>query len=64
MTIRYTAVQIRAMVGHVESCEVCGDDPEISAGLYDEGLDVEKLADFIATGHDPAWLALLTGTAR
>ncbi|WP_433382690.1 hypothetical protein [Streptosporangium sp. CA-115845] len=64
MTIRYTAAQIRVMVGHIESCEVCGDDPEISAGLYDEGLAPEELADFIATGHDPAWLNLLTGTAR
>lgn len=63
MTIRYTAAQIRAMVKHIESCKVCGDDPEISAGL-NEGLALEELADLISSGHDPAWLNLLTGTMR
>lgn len=60
----YTAAQIRTMAGHIESCEVCGAGPEITASLYDEGLAPEELADFIATGHAPAWLAMLTRSAR
>ncbi|MFG1755926.1 hypothetical protein [Streptosporangium sandarakinum] len=55
----YTAPQIRAMVLHIEGCAECGDDAEILAGLYDEGLPPEELADYIATAHDPAWLDLL-----
>ncbi|MEV4382191.1 hypothetical protein [Streptosporangium sp. NPDC049644] len=59
----YTAAQVAAMAGHIRTCEVCGADPEITAGL-NEGLAPGEIADFIATGHDPAWLALLTREAR
>lgn len=46
------------MVEHIETCATCGDQ-EIRAGLYDESLPPEELADYIASSHDPAWLAIL-----
>ncbi|MET9067780.1 hypothetical protein [Streptosporangium sandarakinum] len=55
----HTAAQIRAMVLHVQGCAECGDDAEILAGLFDESLPPEELADYIATAHDPAWPALM-----
>lgn len=55
----YTAAQVAAMAEHIRTCLVCGADPEISQSIH-EGLPPEELEAFIATGHDPAWLALLT----
>ncbi|GAA3037468.1 hypothetical protein [Streptosporangium longisporum] len=58
---RWTATQVFDMATHIRTCRVCGDggqDPEISAGLTEE-WPVEEMADFIASGHHPAWLAML-----
>ncbi|GAA3428737.1 hypothetical protein GCM10018953_59210 [Streptosporangium nondiastaticum] len=58
----YTAAQIHAMVAHAQGCAECGHDAEILASLYDESLSLAELADYIATAHDPAWLAILAGS--
>jgi len=57
----YTARQVRRMAAHIETCDTCGDD-EIRASLYDESLPPGELADYIASGHAPAWQAILTRT--
>ncbi len=52
------------MVTHIRTCRVCGDggqDPGISAGLTEEFLPKE-MADFIASGHHPAWLDILANS--
>jgi hypothetical protein len=49
------------MATHIRTCRICGNggkDPEISEGLH-EGFPPEEMADFIASGHAPAWLALM-----
>ncbi|MEV6868084.1 hypothetical protein AB0M44_44780 [Streptosporangium subroseum] len=61
MTVRYSAAQVHDMATHIRTCRVCGDggrDPEISAGLS-EDFEAEEMAEFIASGHHPAWLALM-----
>ncbi|GAA3821319.1 hypothetical protein GCM10022226_47000 [Sphaerisporangium flaviroseum] len=52
----YSAEQIRQMVLHIEECEqCCGDDEEVRAGLFDESLPPEELADYIADTHSAQW---------
>ncbi|MGW4644081.1 hypothetical protein ACWEN6_36570 [Sphaerisporangium sp. NPDC004334] len=58
MTHRYTAAENRDMVTHIEGCEqCCGDDEEIRAGLYDEGLPPAELEDYIGVTHSAEWVA-------
>ena len=40
------------MVEHIETCATCGDQ-EIRAGLYDESLPPEELADFMRKRPEP-----------
>ena len=57
----YSASQVHDMATHIRTCRICGDggeDPEISAGLT-EDFPPEEMADFISSGHHPAWLALM-----
>ncbi|WP_433346903.1 hypothetical protein ACQP25_28540 [Microtetraspora malaysiensis] len=46
----YTASEISKMVEHVEGCDTCGDE-DTRAGLYDESLPPEEIADYIKSAH-------------
>lgn len=56
---RLHVTALHRMAAHIERCDTCGDE-EIRAGLYDEALPPEELQDYIASSHDPRWLAILT----